>query len=69
MADAPPLTIGELARLVAARDADPEFADAIEAAVRRGNEPPVPRDPWAQEGLAPSGPATSPSTPSRSRRS
>jgi len=42
----PCLTIGELARVVAARGIDPGFGDDVEEAIRLGNTPSVPQDPW-----------------------
>lgn len=43
----PPLTIADLARLIAARGVDPGFAADIEDAINFGNTPSVPKDPWA----------------------
>lgn len=40
------LTLGELARRVAARGGEARFADDVEEAIRLGNVPRVPEDPW-----------------------
>ena len=44
----PQLSIGEVAKLIAARGGDPGFADDIEEAVNLGNTLAIPQDPWTR---------------------
>ena len=48
-ADAPPCTVGDLIELLhRRRRVGDEYADSVESAVRRHNEPRVRRNPWGR---------------------